>query len=239
MSGETATFSCSATNVNDIIFEVSLGGTTIDHSNWTSRGISQSAQIPSGANAITVYLTVRGDAANNGIEVRCCASYVGTTSTSSMYVDILPPAKLTVQGTVYRTKSMPSLVHTLISSLCPTAPPSAPQHLTAAHVGYTYVNLTWSPPEDPGIGGPLYYTVSYHGVNGSSNGTSNTTELTCNVTHLSPGHTYIMTVVAGNGVSGDEGNRSASINVTTHSTPTVVTTNSTPTVVPTGKLEYK
>ena len=108
--------------------------------------------------------------------------------------------------------------------------PSAPQHLTAAHVGYTYVDLTWSPPEDPGIGRPLYYSVSYHGVNGSSNGTSNTTELTYNVTSLSPGHTYIMTVVAGNGVSGDEGTRSASIYVTTNSTPTVVTT---------GKLKYK
>ena len=110
------------------------------------------------------------------------------------------------------------------------APPSAPQHLTAAHVGYTYVVLTWYPPEDPEIGGPLYYTVSYHEVNGSSNGTSNTTELTYNVTSLSPGHTYIMTVVAGNGVSGYEGTRSASINVTTNSTTTVVTT---------GKLKYK
>ena len=117
-----------------------------------------------------------------------------------------------------------------LCGLTPTAPPSAPQNVTAAHVGDTYVNLTWSPPEYPGIGGPLNYSVSYQEVNGSSNGTSNTTELTYNVTSLSPGHTYIITVVAENGVSGDEGIRSASITVTTNSIPTIVTT---------GKLKYK
>ena len=100
---ETATFSCSATNVNDIIFEV----VNVDPSNWTSRGISQSPPIPSGANT-TVNLTVRGDADNDGINVFCSVSYVSATS----YEDISPPAKLTVQGTctVNLTKSMQLLV---------------------------------------------------------------------------------------------------------------------------------
>ena len=92
MLGETATFSCSAINVNDIIFEVDG---TIDRSNWRSRGISQSEQHTSGSNT-TVYLTVRGDARNNGINVSCSVFYVGATS----FKDISPPARLTVQGTV-------------------------------------------------------------------------------------------------------------------------------------------
>ena len=89
MLGEAATFSCSATNVNDIIFEV----VNVDPSTWASRGISQSPLIPSGANT-SLYLTVRGDADNNGIDILCSVVFVGATS----YVDILPPAKLTVQG---------------------------------------------------------------------------------------------------------------------------------------------
>ena len=108
MLGETATFSCSATNVNDIIYKVSLGNATIDRSNWTSRGISRSPQISSGSNTITVNLTVRGDVDNNGINVFCSVFYLGATS----YEDISPPAKLTVQGTctVNLTKSTQLLV---------------------------------------------------------------------------------------------------------------------------------
>ena len=69
---------------------------------------------------------------------------------------------------------------------------------------------------DLGIGGPLYYNVSYQAVNGSSNVTSDiTTNTHMNVTNLYPGVTYTMTVEADNGVPGDESKRSASIYVTT------------------------
>ena len=85
----------------------------------------------------------------------------------------------------------------------------------------TYVVLTWSPPMDLGIGGPLYYNVSYQAVSGPSNVTSVITNDThVNVTNLYPGITYMMTVEADNGGSGDESKRSASINVTTNSTGT-------------------
>ena len=77
----------------DIIFEVSLEDATIDPSNWTSRGISQSPLIPSGATT-TVNLTVRGDADNNGIDIFCSVMFEG----SFVLVSIPPPAKLTVQG---------------------------------------------------------------------------------------------------------------------------------------------
>ena len=74
---------------------------------------------------------------------------------------------------------------------------------------------------DPGIGGPLYYNVSYQAVNGSSDVTSVITNDThVNVTKLYPGVTYMMTVEADNGVLGDESKRSVSINVTTNSTGT-------------------
>ena len=69
---------------------------------------------------------------------------------------------------------------------------------------------------DLGIGGPLYYNVSYQAVNGSSNVTSVITSDThVNVTNLYPGVTYMMTVEADNGGSGEESKRSASINVAT------------------------
>ena len=74
---------------------------------------------------------------------------------------------------------------------------------------------------DLGIGGPLYYNVSCQAVSGSSDVTSVITSDThVNVTNLYPGVTYMMTVEADNGGSGDESKRSASIYVTTHSTGT-------------------
>ena len=75
---------------------------------------------------------------------------------------------------------------------------------------------------DLGIGGPLYYNVSYQaasGPNGASNGAS-VINTNITITNLSPATNYSMFVVAENGVSGDERNRSAIIYVTTNSTYT-------------------
>ena len=44
-----------------------------------------------------------------------------------------------------------------------------------------------------------------------------------NVTGLSPNTTYTMTVMADNGIAGNEDNRSVSVNVTTKATDTITT----------------
>ena len=57
----------------------------VDRSNWTSRGISQSAPAYSGSNTTTT-LTVLGSMPNSGLQITCRV-FVGTT-----YQDISPPA---------------------------------------------------------------------------------------------------------------------------------------------------
>ena len=57
----------------------------VDRSNWTSRGISQSAPTYSGSSTTTT-LTVQGIMANNGLQITCRV-FVG-----SKYQDISPPA---------------------------------------------------------------------------------------------------------------------------------------------------
>ena len=77
--------------------------------------------------------------------------------------------------------------------------------------------LTWSQPKNTGLGGDLSYKVYYQVINGaSSNLTTNTTYH--NVTGLSPNTTYTMTVVADNGIAGNEEDRLVSVNVTTNAT---------------------
>ena len=66
--------------------------------------------------------------------------------------------------------------------------------------------------------GVVFYTVYYQAVSGSLKMTlGNITTTLVTVTNLSPATQYMMTVVAENGVPGDEANRSASITVTTQS----------------------
>ena len=82
--------------------------------------------------------------------------------------------------------------------------------------------LTWLPPKDTGLGGDLSYMVSYQDINEISyNMNTNTTYH--NVTGLSPNTTYTMTVMADNGVAGNEENRSVSVNTTTKATDTNTT----------------
>ena len=76
--------------------------------------------------------------------------------------------------------------------------------------------LSWLPPEDTGLGRDLSYKVYYQDVNG----TSNTTTTYHNVTGLFPNTTYTMTVMADNGIAGDEEERSVSVNVTTKASDT-------------------
>ena len=99
----------------------------------------------------------------------------------------------------------------LLCGLTRTALPSAPQHLTASDTGATYVVLRWLPPEDTGLGGRyLSYKVFYQDVNGTSlNMTTNITYH--NVTGLSPNTIYTMTVMADNGIAGNEENRRVSV----------------------------
>ena len=66
--------------------------------------------------------------------------------------------------------------------------------------------------------GVVFYTVYYQAVSGSLKMTlGNITTTSVTVTNLSPATEYMMTVVAENGVPGDEANRSVSITVTTES----------------------
>ena len=107
----------------------------------------------------------------------------------------------------------------LLCGLTQTAPPSAPQHLTANDTGAIYVVLSWLPPLDTGLGGDLSYKVFYQDINGTSyNMNTNTTYH--DVTDLSPNTTYTMTVMADNGIAGNEENRSVSVSVTTKGTAT-------------------
>ena len=113
----------------------------------------------------------------------------------------------------------------LLGGLTQTAPPSAPQYLTANDTGATWVVLSWSQPTDTGLGGDLSYKVSYHDITGSSyTWTINTTNLYHNVTGLFPNTTYTMTVMADNGISENEENRSVSVSVITKATSDTSTT---------------
>ena len=95
--------------------------------------------------------------------------------------------------------------------------PSAPQNLTTGTISATAVVLSWSPPQDSGGMGTVFYTVYYQAlISGSLRmtwGTVTTTSVT--VTNLLPATEYRMTVVAQNGLPGDERNRSTIIDVTT------------------------
>ena len=76
--------------------------------------------------------------------------------------------------------------------------------------------LTWSQPNDIGLGGVLSYKVSYRDISGTLFNMVNCTILSHDVTDLTPNTTYTMTVMADNGISGNEENRSVSVNVTTN-----------------------
>ena len=80
--------------------------------------------------------------------------------------------------------------------------------------------LAWSQPKDTGLGGDLSYKVSYQDINGTSSNMTNTTTTSHNVTGLSPNTTYTMTVMADNGIAGNEENRTASVSVKTKTTDT-------------------
>eukprot|EP00731_Ephydatia_muelleri_P014459 Em0008g179a len=107
--------------------------------------------------------------------------------------------------------------------------PSAPQNLTMGTISATAVVLSWSPPQDSGGMGTVFYTVYYQAlISGSLRmtwGTVTTTSVT--VTNLLPATEYRMTVVAQNGLPGDERNRSTIIDVTT-----LTSSNSSSTSVP-------
>ena len=80
--------------------------------------------------------------------------------------------------------------------------------------------LTWLPPEDTGLGRDLSYKVSYHDIHGTSYTWTIATNPYHNVTGLSPNTPYTMTVMADNGISENEENRRASVNVTTNTITT-------------------
>eukprot|EP00731_Ephydatia_muelleri_P014452 Em0008g172a len=86
-------------------------------------------------------------------------------------------------------------------------PPSAPQNLTMGTISATAVVLSWSPPQDSGGMGTVFYTVYYQAlISGSLRmtwGNFYTTSVT--VTNLLPATEYRMTVVAQNGLPGDGG----------------------------------
>eukprot|EP00731_Ephydatia_muelleri_P014465 Em0008g185a len=96
-------------------------------------------------------------------------------------------------------------------------PPSAPQNLTTGTISATAVVLSWSPPQDSGGMGTVFYTVYYQAlISGSLRMTWGTvTTISETVTNLLPATEYRMTVVAQNGLPGDERNRSTIIDVTT------------------------
>ena len=97
-------------------------------------------------------------------------------------------------------------------------PPSAPQNLTMGAINATAVVLSWSPPQDSGWMGTVFYTVYYQALSGSLRMTwGNVTTTSVSVTNLLPATEYRITVVAQNGLPGEEGNRSISIILTTQS----------------------
>ena len=99
-------------------------------------------------------------------------------------------------------------------------PPSSPQGLSVNSKNATAVVLTWSPPQDSG-GVGVVYTVYYQTVSGSLRMTlTNITTTSVTVTNLSPGTEYMITVVADNGLPGEEASRSASVTVTTEGVST-------------------
>ena len=101
-------------------------------------------------------------------------------------------------------------------------PPSAPQVLSVSTKNATAVFLTWFPPQDSG-GVGVVYTVYYQTVNGSLRMTlANIITTSVTVTNLSPGTEYMITVVADNGLPGEEASRSASVTVTTEGVSTSI-----------------
>ena len=83
--------------------------------------------------------------------------------------------------------------------------------------------LTWLPPKDTGLGGDLFYKVSYHDIHGASYSWTITTNLYHNVTGLSPNTINTMTVTADNGIAGNEEDRSVLVSVITKGTDTITT----------------
>lgn len=91
---ETATFSCTTIPASNVIGIYYI--TNVDQSNWTSRGISQSAQTYSG-NTTTKNLTVLGTMANNGLLITCRVVAL-TSEYMYMYVVDIQSAQLTIEG---------------------------------------------------------------------------------------------------------------------------------------------
>ena len=101
-------------------------------------------------------------------------------------------------------------------------PPSAPQVLSVSTKNATAVVMSWFPPQDSG-GVGVVYTVYYQTVYGSQRMTlANITTTSVTVTNLSPGTEYMITVVADNGLPGEEASRSASVTVTTEGVSTSI-----------------
>ncbi|KAL5491914.1 hypothetical protein EMCRGX_G017285 [Ephydatia muelleri] len=114
-------------------------------------------------------------------------------------------------------------------------PPTAPQNLTMSTICTTAVVLSWSPPQDSGGMGTVFYTVYYQAlISGSSRMTwGDVTTTSVTVTNLLPATEYRMTVVALSGAPGEEGISSISIMFTTQSSSVLSSTaaSSTPVIV--------
>ena len=81
--------------------------------------------------------------------------------------------------------------------------------------------LNWYTPQDSGGTEAISYWIYYQAVNDSLRMTSgNVTATSVNVTNMHPGTEYKITVVAWNGIPGDEQKRSALITVKTQSLST-------------------
>ena len=101
-------------------------------------------------------------------------------------------------------------------------PPSAPQDLSVSTKNATAVVLSWFQPQDSG-GVGVVYIVYYQTVSGSQRMTlANITTTSVTVINLSPGTEYMITVVADNGLPGEEASRSASVTVTTEGVSTSI-----------------
>ena len=98
--GGTATFTCTASNVAAITFVVA----GVDTSMWASRGISQPAPAYSGSYT-TANLSVFGYLNNSGLEI-----FGRVFLTAAAYVDVPPPAVLTIQGLLMRMVSYVNLL---------------------------------------------------------------------------------------------------------------------------------
>lgn len=100
-------------------------------------------------------------------------------------------------------------------------PPSAPRNLSVDATGATYVSFYWSPPMDSGGTYEVLYLIYYQAVNVSLRMTlGSVTATSAMMTNMFPDTVYNITVVADNGISGDELKRSASISVKTQSLST-------------------